>query len=143
MGFHTPRAPVPGPLKTITTGNSSHLKHDWIASNASQQVLPGEHMVPSTPQMGISAPRKGSARSGRGLMRATSRMQDPHRRLSPLPRGSGKKKPPVSASGQKAMKDMNFFQIKPDGFSEKNFKSGRQAHPVATSFCRHCREIPI
>lgn len=34
-------------------------------------------MAPSMVQMGINSPRKGSASSGRGLMRATSRVAGP------------------------------------------------------------------
>lgn len=65
-------------------------------------------MVPSMVQMGISAPQKGSASSGRGLMRATSRMAGPtSEALALFLEASGKKKMPVSANGQKAMKNMN------------------------------------
>lgn len=98
-------------------------------------------MAPSMVQMGINTPQKGSASSGRGLMRATSRMAGPTSEfLALFLEASGKKETPISANSQKDMRDMNrLLPNKASCLFTKYFKRDGQAYPLTTSFSHHCR----
>lgn len=92
-------------------------------------------------QMGIKTPQKGSASSGRGLMRATSRMAGPTSEfLALFLEATGKKETPISANSQKDMRDMNcLLPNKASCLFRKYFKRDGQAYPLTASFSHHCR----